>query len=360
MYNLGDYFPKELQKKYDWAHLNRIYCQDERYLILSLRNVSTVVKFDLKEEKIIWLLTHPEVYAGTELADRVLRPLGDDFHYFLQQHAVEIVDTGLAEGGQDHVIEMMLFDNHCNTKRKVSWFDGKTESYACFYKIDELDFTVETVKVIPCALSPTRSNVWFDKDRRRVFGMAGAACSAGQGDKALIYEWDFETGEEINRYLTRDGFFKAYPFDVSGGGMEEYMPIGQPYRKGHLEPPVKVPEGEVLAKRGSDAKHQGVVKRRGVVKHLSLEMRKEMDFCCMDDLICIRARDHKVEKVYFKGEDLWESDFTDTVQKTEVFASKVYYIAATVETLPTGKYKLWIRYDGEVYDTGKHFVTQKV
>ncbi len=89
-------------------------------------------------------------------------------------------------------------------------------------------------------------------------------------------------------------------------------------------------------------------------------MRKEMDFCCMDDLICIRARDHKVEKVYFKGEDLWESDFTDTVQKTEVFASKVYYIAATVETLPAGKYKLWIRYDGEVYDTGKHFVTQKV
>ncbi len=360
MYNLGDYFPKELQKKYDWAHLNRIYCQDERYLILSLRNVSTVVKFDLREEKIVWLLTHPDVYAGTELAGRVLRPVGDDFHYFLQQHAVEIVDTGLTEKGQDHVIEMMLFDNHCNTKRKVSWFDGKTESYACFYKIDELDFTVETVKVIPCALSPTRSNVWFEKDWRRVFGMAGAACSAGQGDKALIYEWDFDTGEEINRYMTRDGFFKAYPFDVSGGGMEDYMPIGQPYRKGHLEPPVKVAEEEVLAGTESDVERQVDGKHQGAIKRLSLEMRKEMDFCYMDDLICIRARDHKVEKVYFKGEDLWESDFTDTVQKTEVFASKVYYIAATVETLPAGKYRLWIRYDGEMYDTGKHFVTQKI
>ena len=255
---------------------------------------------------------------------------------------------------------MMLFDNHCNTKRKVSWFDGKTESYACFYKIDELDFTVETVKVIPCALSPTRSNVWFEKDWRRVFGMAGAACSAGQGDKALIYEWDFDTGEEINRYMTRDGFFKAYPFDVSGGGMEDYMPIGQPYRKGHLEPPVKVAEEEVLAGTESDVERQVDGKHQGAIKRLSLEMRKEMDFCYMDDLICIRARDHKVEKVYFKGEDLWESDFTDTVQKTEVFASKVYYIAATVETLPAGKYRLWIRYDGEMYDTGKHFVTQKI
>ncbi len=288
-------------------------------------------------------MTHPEVYAGTQLADRVLRPVGEDFHYFLQQHAVEIVDTGLTEKGQEHVIEIMLFDNHCNTKRKVTWFDGKTDSFACFYKVDEENFAVETTKVFPCALSPTRSNVWFDRDSRRVFSMAGAACSAGQGDKALIYEWDFDTGEEVNRYLTRDGFFKAYPFDVSGGGMEEVLPIGQPYRKGHLEPPVKVESADVL---------------EGVIKRLSLQMRKEMDFCYMDDLICIRAKDHKVEKVYFKGDELWESDFTDTEQKLEVFASKVYYVAATVETLPAGRYELWIRYDGEVYDTGKHFVTR--
>ena len=361
MYNLGDYFPKELQTKYDWAHLNRIYCQDERHLILSLRNVSTVVKFDLKEEKIVWLMTHPEVYAGTELADRVLRPVGEDFHYFLQQHAVEIVDTGLMKQGQEHVIEVMLFDNHCNTKRKVSWFDGKTDSFACFYKVDEENFTVETTKVFPCALSPTRSNVWFDRDSRRVFSMAGAACSAGQGDKAIMYEWDFDTGEEVNRYLTRDGFFKAYPFDVSGGGMEEVLPIGQPYRKGHLEPPVKVESAEVLegaVKKQGVIKHQGVIKRQGVVKRLSIQMRKEMDFCYMDDLICIRAKDHKVEKMYFKGDELWERDFTDTEQKSEVFASKVYYVAATVETLPAGKYELWIRYDGEVYDTGKRFVTR--
>lgn len=78
----------------------------------------------------------------------------------------------------------------------------------------------------------------------------------------------------------------------------------------------------------------------------------------MDDLICIRAKDHKVEKMYFKGDELWERDFTDTEQKSEVFASKVYYVAATVETLPAGKYELWIRYDGEVYDTGKRFVTR--
>lgn len=337
MYNLGHYFPKEIQDKYDWAHLNRIYCQDERTLILSLRNVSTVVKFDLKEEKVIWLMTHPDVYKGTALEDKVLRPLGENFHYFLQQHAVEIVDTGMTDDGQGDVIDIMLFDNHCNTKRKVKWFDGKTDSFACFYRVDEKNFTVETLKVFPCEMSPTRSNVWFDKEKRRVFSMAGAASSTGKGKKALIYEWDFDTDEEVTRYETDDGFFKAYPFDVSGGGLEDCLHIHETYRKGHLEPPVKcskLPSGR---------------------KRLSLQMRKEMDFCYLDDLVCIRAKDHKVEKIYFEGADTWERDFTDTEQKSEVFASKIYYVAATTETLPSGRYKVLIRYDGQVYDTGKHF-----
>lgn len=338
MYNLGHYFPKELQDKYDWAHLNRIYCQDERMLILSLRNVSTVVKFDLKEEKVVWLLTHPDVYKGTALEDKVLKPVGGEFHYFLQQHAVEIVDTGTSGGGEEYVFEIMLFDNHCNTKRKVKWFDGKTDSFACFYRINEKEFTVETQKVIPCAMSPTRSSVWFDREKRRVFGMAGAACSAGQGNKALIYEWDFDTGEEVSRYETEEGFFKAYPFDVGGGGMEKCLKIGTTYRKGHLEPPVK------CEKLPSARKWPG------------WQMRKEMDFCFMDDLVCVRAKDHKIEKIYFEGEETWERDFTDTVQKTKVFADKIYYVAATTETLPPGRYRLVIRYDGVLYHTGKNFV----
>lgn len=339
MYNLAHYFPKEFQDKYDWAHLNRVYCQDERMLILSLRNISTVVKFDIKEEKIIWLLSHPDVYKGTELEDKVLRPIGEHFHYFLQQHAAEIVDTGDEDAGNEDVFDLMLFDNHCNTKRNETWFDGRTDSFACFYRIDEKNFTAETLKAIPCAMSPTRSNVWYDKEKRRVFGMAGAASSTGEGKKALIYEWDFDTEEEVCRYEVLDGYFKAYPFDVSGGGLEECLHINETYRKGHLEPPVKcakLPSGR---------------------KRLSLRMLKEMDFCIMDDLVCVRAMDHKVEKIYFEGAETWERDFADTDQKNEkIFASKIFYVAATTETLPSGRYKVLVRYDGKIYGTGKYFM----
>lgn len=336
MYNLGDFFPKELQDKYDWAHLNRIYCQDERHVIVSLRNVHTVAKIDMVEQKVIWILAHPEIYEGTELVDRVLKPQGENFHYFLQQHAVQVVDTGLTDRDAG-VIEVTLFDNHCHTKRQVTWFDEKTESYACFYRIDEKNLTVGTTKVIPCALSPTRSNVWFDPEKRKVFGMAGAACSAEEMDNALIYEWDFDTAQEVNRYEISDGFFKAYPFEIRDKGLEKCLEVPADYRKGHLRQPVR-------RERSVDG-----------AKYLDSQMQQEMAFCYMDDLICIRAKDHKVEKVYFQGDSTWETDFTDTVQKTKVFADKIYYVAVTTEPLPDGEYRLLIRYDGELYDAGKHF-----
>lgn len=76
----------------------------------------------------------------------------------------------------------------------------------------------------------------------------------------------------------------------------------------------------------------------------------------MDDLVCVRAKDHKIQKIYFQGGETWVRDFTDTVQKTEVFANKVYCVAATTEYLPAGRYKLIICYDGELYDTREWFV----
>lgn len=336
MYNLGSFFPQSLQNKYDWAHLNRVYCQDERYVIVSLRNVHTVAKLDMVKQRVVWILAHRELYEGTEWEDRVLCPVGEDFHYFLQQHAVEVVDTGLTDP-EAGVIEVTLFDNHCHTKRKVTWFDGKTESYACFYRIDEKTLTVETTKVIPCALSPTRSNVWFDSAKRRVFGMAGAAGSGGQTDTAMIYEWDFDTAQEINRYEVSDGFFKAYPFVIRDEGLERRLEVKENYRKGHLRQPVQC-----------ELSFDGA-------KVLDAQMQQEMDFCYMDDLICIRARDHKIEKIYFRGGSTWETDYTDTEQRTKVFADKLYYVAATTELLPAGEYGLFIRYDGGLYDTGKHF-----
>lgn len=337
-YDLGELFPEKFRNRCDWAHLNCIQCCGQKHILVSLRNIHTIAKIDLETFEIVWVLAHPQLYEGTELEKKVLQPQGEEFHHFFQQHAVEVVHTGLGEEQQQkETMEVMLFDNHCITKRKVPWHDGSEESYICFYKISERDMTVTTEKVFPCALSPTRSNAWFDRDRRRVFAMAGAAGAVTEGEKAVICEWDFDTKKEVGRVEIGQGFFRAFPFEISDKSLGSYLETKSDFRKGELEMPI-------LRKNFS---FPPKLSRFG--------MGTEVNVACMDDLILVRSQDHKLERVYFAGDSVWEKDFTDTYQKSEVFAQKVYYVAVPVNLLEKGKYRIIIQYDGRMYETGKWF-----
>lgn len=247
----------------------------------------------------------------------------------------------VVKGKTADIMEVMLFDNHCMTKRKVSWFDEKEQSYVCFYRIDEKKMTVETVRIFSCDLSPTRSNAWFEPEKRSVFAMAGAAGSTPDGEDALIYEWNFDSGKEISCYKIKQGFFKAYPFLVQDKSLERYLDIADQYRKGRLESPARY-NGECKGE-----------KRPGWM--LGDQIQVEY----LDDLILIRAQDHKVQKVYFCGKEIWVKDFTDTFQKSRVFAEKTYYVAVPTGGLRADRYQIVVQYEGEIYDTGKWFQIPK-
>lgn len=338
-YDLGQYFPTKFQNRCDWAHLNRVFCCGQQHILISMRNLHTVAKIDLKSGEMVWILAHPDLYKGTELEPKVLRPVGKAFHYFFQQHAVEEVHTAQTRDIDCETMEIMLFDNHCCTKRKVSWFDQKDQSYICFYRINERDLTVETTKVFPCALSPTRSNAWFDGEKRRVFAMAGAACAGENRENALIYEWDYDTGQELGRFEIRQGFFKAFPFKIQDRSLEKRLDVKRQFRKGELEMPVPC-AGD---------------KKAAVSNLPKLPPRENLVFAYMDDLVLVRAQDHRLEKIFFCGDTIWERDFTDTYQKSEVFAAKIYYVAVPVNGLRAGKYQIAVQYDGNQYRTGKWF-----
>lgn len=338
-YDLGELFPEKFRKKCDWAHMNCICYDRNGTIIVSLRNLHTVLKLDLKSGTIVWVMAHPKQYKGTDLEEKVLRPEGDGFHFFFQQHAAEIVHTKKEQkGSADDELEIMLFDNHCVTKRKASWYDGEEKSFVCFYRISESDMTVQTEKVFPCALSPTRSNAWFDEENRRVFIMAGAAGAVEGQETAEICEWDFDTEKEINRYAVKEGFFRAFPFQIQDREMEFPLYLQSSYRKGYLEVPTPCSELplEVL-KWSKKPREIGIA------------------FACMDNLILIRSQDHKIEKVFFCGDSVWERDYTDTYQKSEVFAQKVYYVPVPVDTLPNGHYEILVQLDGKLYNSGKWF-----
>lgn len=84
---------------------------------------------------------------------------------------------------------------------------------------------------------------------------------------------------------------------------------------------------------------------------------REIHISVVDDLILIQAQDHKVEKVFLVGQNMvWEKDFTNTHQVTEVFAKMIYNVAVPVDGLPAGRYQINIQYEGEYFTTNRWFI----
>lgn len=346
VYDLGDMFFPAIDKRFDWAHLNRIVCVDEEHVIVSMRNCHTVAKLHLPSRSVVWILAHPDLYKGSHLEDKVLRPLGDDFQYFYQQHAVDVISGygNVVTGAASNRLGILLFDNHCTTKMEVPWFDGKQESYVCLYEVDEENATVRTEKRFACPLSPTRSNAWYDAEKRRVFAMAGAANAVETCEASRVIEWDYETGETVSDYEVYRGYFRAYPFEIADERLAKEVNVPEKYCRGELAAPKKN-----ASLSGTD--FQGSL----------LEERREGDeeqiaLAYMDNLILVRAQDHAVAKVYLVGDCVWEKDYTSTYQTSEVFAQKFYHMAIPVDKLPTGRYQIWLDLaTGEMTDAGKWF-----
>ena len=332
-WDLGSLFPPKYLKRKDWAHLNALYCCDKDHVLISLRNLHTVAKLDLASNEIVWVAAPPDMYEGTELEDKMLTPEGEDFHYFFQQHAVEILHMNR----QKEKMFILVFDNHCITKRKSGYYDGKQKSYGCLYQIDERERKIRTVFAIPCELSPTRSNVYFDPERESLFTMAGSADASELYDCAYISEWNPETGKLLSKYAVSEGFFRAFPINLMEYVTEKKRKMPLDLHKGRLRPPVRNDDMEAVEwKRISS---------------------KEIWISVVDDLILVRAQDHKVEKVFLVGQNMvWEKDFTNTHQVSEVFAKMVYDVAVPVDELPAGHYQINIKYEGEYFFTDRWFV----
>ncbi len=332
-WDLGPLFPRKYLKRKDWAHLNALYCCDRDHILISLRNLHTIAKLDLTANELLWVAAPPDLYEGTKLESKMLIPTGEDFHYFFQQHAVEILHMDR----QKETMSILLFDNHCITKRKSRYHDGRQESYGCLYQIDEKEKKIRTVFAIPCELSPTRSNVYFDRNQNSLFTMAGSANSSDLHDHAYISEWNAESGELLSKYSLTEGFFRAVPIRLADCIPDEKRSRPLDLHKGKLTPPVR-------------SEYAGAVEWKQI-------SHQKFRISVADDLVLVQARDHKVEKVFLVNQDMvWEKDFTNTYQVGEKFARMVYTVSVPVDGLPAGRYEIHLQYEGEYITTGKWFI----
>ena len=85
---LEDVFDETYQDMMDWAHINSAsYDEEQDSMLVSMRNIHSVAKFDWSTNEMKWLMADPRFWEGTPMVDKLLKPIGD-VPWFYQQHAV--------------------------------------------------------------------------------------------------------------------------------------------------------------------------------------------------------------------------------------------------------------------------------
>lgn len=353
---------------FDWAHINTVsYRQEDHTVLVCLRNLHTVLQLDWQTNEICWMFSDPVVWNKTRYEDKVLAPLGSiSFSY--QAHAAYWLE-GEQKGSKRSLI---LYDNHWHKRRPVKGFDNDNNSYVRIYEIDEENRTVTLKKSYGNVKSKIRSNGILLKDR--VFSMSGYLNEPLEGYDGLITEFDKDSGEVINQYLTCNSFYRAYPFFADYDNLSKPIPCMGDTILGTETKIWRVCDRETLCgavrqpwfripKRHKKAR-KIVRKEERMKTYDEQQIQRERKFQISrvkvrfyDRFLLVFGRDHLVNKVYLEGRDcVYEADYSRTKQKApSLFSRFRYNLTMPVCNLPLGDYGVYIEVDGQIYRTGKKF-----
>ncbi len=347
---LDDLFDEHYRNWKDWAHVNSVYyVEDENSVIISMRNVHSVIKVDWETMKLEWILANPEFWNNTDMKKYVLTPKGD-IKWFYQQHAAGLLSCG--EFGKKRVI---LYDNHWAKRRKTDCFDGdETYSYATTFIIDEVNNTVCMEKTHAFPKSTIRGNTLFMEEENRLFQMSGNLLSPIENCGGMIEEMDYENGERKNIYLIKQEFFTAYGFEADGAEMEKTT-----YEKGnlivgdtvYLEKIEELPEeykNPVLC-----IMSKGKVKIKSdtakEVKRVCLNM-PDIHFYCDEDVLYARSYDHVLSEICIaSGGNIYKVSFTKGLEDKKLIYETTYAIPISLKKIEDGKYSLFFKTQNGTY-----------
>lgn len=237
---MEDIFGGKYEDRVDWTHLNTVSYQPETdTIVISPRNLESVVKLNWTTKEIQWILCDPRFWEGTEYEKYVLQPEGD-FVYQFQQHTAYQLETDL--DGDDQTVEVSMFDNHYVKVRKsdvLKYFDGEKESYLLVYAVNEAEKTVKQIKKIPTVWSTITSSAIYDADSNHIFGMCGHVKDSEDKRRGMTYEFDYDTEELINQFSIKSYYYRASEMKIDWNDLAAAMEIKDNYIMGELYQPVK-------------------------------------------------------------------------------------------------------------------------
>lgn len=356
---------------FDWAHINTIsYLQKEHAILICARNLHSVIKIDWETDDLLWIFCDESFWKDTPYANKVLTA-AEHTPFSYQAHAAYF----LPDEENTAKRRLIIFDNHWNARRPISSFDGDKSSHARIYEIDEKAFTVRLLEDYKCPKAKIRSNAVVTNER--LFAMCGFLNKKIKDNAGTIIEFDRQTGKPLNRYLTYNSFYRAWPLfadchklshpmettaeaiHVAGKDLTECPP---PDTESALCLPTKfIKERQKAVRRGPD-KFERIKAWRANPTNINIQQDlSELELLFYDEFLLLGCRDHLLEHVYLLGTNhCFDHDYTNTEQKSPaLFELANYCLSIPTRDLPPDTYSIYVQCDGQLYTTKKYFSVDK-
>jgi len=335
---MEDIFSGKYEDRVDWTHLNTVSYQSETdTIVISPRNLESVVKLNWTTKEIQWILCDPKFWEGTEYEKYVLQPEGD-FVYQFQQHTAYQIDTDL--DGDDQTIEITMFDNHFLWRRKkdIDYYDKTEESYLLVYSVNEAEGTVKQIKKIPTVWSKITSAAIYEADSNHFFGMCGHVANAENGWKGMTYEFDYDTEKVLNQYCLKKTFYRAEEMRIDYNDLASPMELDENYIKGELWQPVKT--WKWLWNKKPD----------------QVLPADTLTYNITGKVLYIGTYDHQISQIIFKGaKNTYVYDTTEVRLHMETFLDFYENIPVPLQGMNADNYEIYVMYQDGFYDTQQTF-----
>lgn len=331
---MEDIFSGKYEDRVDWTHLNTVSYQSETdTIVISPRNLESVVKLNWTTKEIQWILCDPRFWEGTEYEKYVLQPEGD-FVYQFQQHTAYQMETDL--DGDDQTIEVSMFDNHYVKVRKsdvLQYFDGEKESYLLVYAVNEAEKTVKQIKKIPTVWSTITSSAIYDADSNHIFGMCGHVKDSEDKRRGMNYEFDYDTEELINQFSIKSYYYRASEMRIDWNDLAAVMEIKDNYIMGELYQPVEA------TWFFWQKKPEQVLEDGEITLHLT------------GQVLYAGAYAHQISQIIFHGKkNTYVYDTTDIRLHTKSYLQFYENIPVPLQGMEADDYEIYVVYQNEFYD----------
>ncbi len=335
---LIDIFGDTYTDKLDWAHINTVSWQEEGDTILiSCRNLHSVIKIGWTDHELVWILSDPRFWAGTDFEKYVLDPEGD-FAWQYQQHSSYQLEQDL--DGDPETVEISLFDNHTHNYRKLDFYDNLKDSYVKIFSVNEKERTVSLTKEIPVIRSTITSIAIYDEKSGHIFAMCGhihnkTAKKENNGYRGMTYEFDYQSGDLLAQFAIKNKYYRAGGMILDPDDLAARMDAEGNYLKGTLKKPVQVQEAaKVPEKTASESDIS--LKRIGGVLYVS-------------------AKDHQISQVIFRGKQhTYVYDTASIVEYYKKYKNVVTAIAVPLQEMEADRYEIDCVFKNELVALDKY------